>query len=52
MLDKLFRKYGNYTTKQDNEYLSQIIEVFIKRIDVNNDGFITKEEVYKFYKKN
>ncbi len=41
MLGKLFKKYGNYSSKEDNEYLNKIIEVFIKRIDVNNDGFIT-----------
>lgn len=52
LLDKLFRKYGNYTTKEDDEYLSKIIDAFVKRIDMDNDGYITKDEIYKFYKKN
>lgn len=43
LLEKLFRKYGNYSSREDEEYLSKIIEAFIKRIDVNNDGNITKE---------
>ena len=52
LLQKLFLKHGAYNSAEELSNIDKIIDAFVKRIDINNDGYITKEEVYKFYKKN
>ena len=52
LLQKLFLKHGAYNSAEELSNIDKIIDAFVKRIDINNDGHITKEEVYKFYKKN
>ena len=31
--------------------MNYFIDAFIKRIDSNSDGLITKQEIYEFYQK-
>jgi len=52
LLQKLFLKHGACNSAEESLNIDNIIDAFIKRIDINSDGYITKEEVYKFYKKN
>jgi hypothetical protein len=52
LLQKLFIKYGGYSSEEDLLAMHKLIDAFIAKMDINNDGLITKEEVFKFYKKN